>query len=166
MPNAYETAKSMGFFYDSMPGGKMNLKTFSAKKEDVTRKWHIVDAEGRTLGRMASEVAKILRGKHKPIFTPHVDTGDFVIIVNADKVRLTGAKMDEKDYHHHSGYPGGLKVVKFKSMLKDKPIVVVREAIKGMLPHNRLGRAVIRKLKVYEGPDHPHDSQNPQPLEI
>lgn len=144
----------------------MKSKTFSAKKEDVTRSWYVVDAQGKTLGRMATEVARILRGKHKPIFTPHVDTGDFVIIINAEKIRLSGSKMDEKEYHHHSGYPGGLTVVKYKSMLKDKPVVVVREAIRGMLPHNRLGRAVIRKLKVYEGSVHPHASQNPQPLEV
>lgn len=144
----------------------MNNRTFSARKEDVERAWYVIDAEGKTLGRMATQVAGILRGKHKPIFTPHVDTGDFVIIVNADKVVMTGSKAETKEYHHHSGYPGGLRIVKSKTMLKDKSDRVVREAIRGMIPHNRLGRAMIKKLKVYRGPEHPHASQNPQPLEI
>lgn len=144
----------------------MKLKTFSAKKEDVTRNWYIVDAEGKVLGRMATEVASILRGKHKPIFTRHVDTGDFVIIVNADKIKLTGNKSTDKMRYNHSGYPGGMRITSYEVLMKEKPERVVREAIRGMLPHNRLGRAMFRKLKVYTGSEHPHAAQNPVLLDI
>lgn len=142
----------------------MIMKTFSAKKEEVERKWYVVDAQGKVLGRLASEVAKVLRGKHKPIFTPHVDTGDHVIIINAGKVKLTGRKLDEKLYYRYSGYPGGLKSITSKKLLQSKPERVIELAVKGMLPKNKLGRSTIKKLKVYAGPDHPHAAQRPEPL--
>ena len=141
-------------------------KTYSAKAEEVERNWYVVDAEGRTLGRLATEVARILRGKHKPIYTPHVDTGDFVIIVNADKIRVTGKRLDQKMYYRHSGYMGGLKEISLRTMLDKHPERVLQLAVKGMMPKNPLGRKMYRKLKVYAAPDHPHAAQNPQPLEL
>ena len=142
------------------------MKTYSAKKEDIKRRWVIIDARDQVLGRLATRVAHILRGKNKPIFTNHVDTGDFVIIVNAEKIRLTGNKMDDKMYYRHSGYPGGIKGITAREMLERKPDQVVRIAVKGMLPKNRLGSSLISKLKVYAGPDHPHGAQQPEKLEI
>lgn len=142
------------------------MKTFMAKDHEVQRKWYVVDAEGKTLGRLASEVAKILRGKNKPEYTPHVDTGDHVIVVNAEKVVLTGNKLEQKMYRHHSLYPGGLKEIKYKLFMKEKPERAVELAIKGMLPHNSLGRAMFRKLKVYRGAEHEHQAQKPEKLEI
>ncbi len=142
------------------------MKTFHARKEDVEKKWYLVDAEGRVLGRLAAEVAKILRGKHKPIFSPHVDTGDFVIVVNAQKIKLTGNKLKNKVYYRHSGYPGGLKATTAEKLLTKKPEELIKRAVKGMLPKNRLGRKIFKKLKVYAGPEHPHAAQQPKPLEL
>ena len=138
------------------------MGTFMAKPAEIERKWYIIDAAGRPLGRTASEAARILRGKHKPIFTPHIDTGDFVIIINADQAILTGKKLDQKMYYHHSGYPGGLKEVKYKYLMAKKPVLSVEKAVKGMLPHNSLGRATAKKLKVYAGSEHPHAAQKPE----
>ncbi len=134
--------------------------------QDVARKWYVVDGSGIPLGRLASEVAKILRGKNKPIYTPHADTGDFVIIVNAGEVALTGKKLDTKIYYHHSLYPGGLKSMKYRDFMAKKPERAVEKAVKGMLPHNRLGDQMFTKLKVYAGPEHPHAAQKPEPLVI
>lgn len=142
------------------------MKTYMAKANEIERKWYVVDAEGKTLGRLSSEVAKILRGKHKPIYTPHVDTGDHVIIINAEKIELTGKKLDQKMYRTHSLYPGGLKEVPYRRFLAEKPEKAVYEAIRGMLPHNRLGRQMIKKLRVYRGTEHPHEAQKPEVLEI
>ncbi len=142
------------------------MKTYVAKPATVQRKWYVVDASGHTLGRLATVIADTLRGKRKPIYTPHIDTGDFVIVVNADKVVVTGKKLEQKRYYRHSGYPGGLKSETLASLLARRPEEVVRRAVRGMLPHNRLGRAQLRKLKVYAGPDHPHAAQNPTVLEI
>lgn len=142
------------------------MKSFIAKTNEVERKWYVVDAEGKILGRVASEVASILRGKNKPIYTPHVDTGDFVIIVNADKIKVTGHKMDQKLYRTHSGYVGSLKETTLKDMLAKKPERVLELAVKGMLPKNSLGRQMYRKLFVYAGPDHKHDAQKPEVYEI
>lgn len=142
------------------------MKTFMAKAEEVSRKWYVVDADGKPLGRLASEVAKILRGKNKPTYTPHVDTGDHVIVLNADKVVLTGNKLDQKIYRHHSGWPGGMKEVTARTLMARTPEKVVELAIKGMLPHNSLGRAMFRKLKVYKGVEHEHQAQRPEILEI
>ena len=138
------------------------MGTFMAKPAEIERKWYIIDAAGRPLGRTASEAARILRGKHKPIFTPHIDTGDFVIIINADQAILTGKKLDQKMYYHHSGYPGGLKEVKYKDLMAKKPVLAVEKVVKGMLPHNSLGRATAKKLKVYAGSEHPHAAQKPE----
>ena len=142
------------------------MKTYSARKEDVTRDWYVIDAEGLVLGRLASEIARRLRGKHKPIYTPHVDTGDFVIIVNAGKIVLTGKKLSDKVYYHYSGYPGGIKSVVAGTLLKDKPERVLRMAVQGMLPKNSLGRAMLRKLKIYAGSDHNHEAQCPRMLTV
>ncbi|HOM01496.1 MAG TPA: 50S ribosomal protein L13 [Acetivibrio sp.] len=142
------------------------MNTYMAKAREVQRKWYVVDAEGKPLGRLASEVAKILRGKHKPEYTPHVDTGDFVIVLNADKVVLTGKKMDQKLYRHHSLHPGGLKEIKYKHFLAQKPEKAIEVAVKGMLPKNSLGRAMFKKLKVYRGTEHKHEAQKPEKLEI
>ena len=142
------------------------MSTYSPKASEITRTWHVVDADGLVLGRLASEVANILRGKHKPTYAPHIDTGDHVIIVNADKVVLTGGKADKKLVHRHSGYPGGLKTETYGEKLARKPEQAVRDTIRGMIPKTRLGRAQINKLKIYAGPTHPHAAQNPQPLEI
>lgn len=140
------------------------MKTFMASEATIDRKWYVVDAAGMTLGRLASEVAKVLRGKNKPIFTPHLDTGDYVIIVNAEKISVTGKKMDQKVYYHHSGYVGGLKEVTLKEKLKKKPEEVVELAVKGMLPKGPLGRQMYRKLFVYAGPEHKHAAQKPEAL--
>jgi large subunit ribosomal protein L13 len=139
------------------------MKTFSPTPKDIQRAWWVVDADGQVLGRLAAEVAVLLRGKHKAIFAPHADTGDYVIIVNAKGVRLTGDKATQKMYTRHSGYPGGLRQVPYEELLAKRPATAVEKAVRGMLPHNRLGRAMLKKLKVYEGADHPHGSQNPQP---
>lgn len=142
------------------------MSTFSAKPTDIKHDWYIVDAEDVVLGRLASQVAQILRGKHKPIFTPHMDTGDFVVIINAEKVRLTGTKAEVKSYFRHTGYPGGQRFTSYKEMMEKKPEQVVEKAVKGMVPHNRLGRQIMKKLKVYAGPEHPHEAQQPKPLVI
>ena len=142
------------------------MRTFSPKPNDIVRSWHLVDADGLVLGRLSTEVASILRGKHKPIFAPHVDTGDHVIIVNAAKVVLTAGKADSKMAYRHSGYPGGLTTTSYSDLLDDRPEEVVRNAIRGMLPKNRLGRQMIEKLKVYAGPEHPHAAQSPEPLDL
>ena len=142
------------------------MSTYTPKASEIERSWHVVDAEGLVLGRLATEVARVLRGKHKPTFTPHLDTGDHVVIVNADKVVLTAGKAHKKLVHRHSGYPGGLRSETYADLLARRPEEALRRSIQGMLPKNRLGRQMIRKLKVYRGPDHPHASQNPQPLTI
>jgi len=142
------------------------MKTFQAKKTEVERRWLLVNAEGKILGRMATGVAKILKGKTKPIFTPHVDTGDFVVVVNARKLVLTGKKMKDKKYYHHTGYPGGIRETNAEKLLAKKPTELIRVAVKGMLPKNSLGRQMLRKLKVYAGPDHPHEAQKPIPIEL
>lgn len=142
------------------------MTTYSPKASEITREWHVVDAEGMVLGRLATEVARILRGKHKPIFSPHMDTGDHVIIVNADKVVLTSGKADKKLVHRHSGYPGGLRTRTYADLLAQRPEEAVRRTVRGMLPKTRLGRAQLRKLKVYAGPTHPHAAQQPRPLEV
>ncbi|GAB6934771.1 MAG: 50S ribosomal protein L13 [Calditerricola sp.] len=142
------------------------MRTYMAKKGEVERKWYVVDAAGQTLGRLASQVAAILRGKHKPQYTPHVDTGDFVIVINADKVVLTGKKLDKKIYYRHTGYPGGLKKTTARQMLQNKPEEMIERAVWGMLPKNRLGRKLIKKLKVYRGSQHPHEAQQPEVLEL
>ncbi len=144
----------------------MITKTYMAKENEVAKKWYVVDAEGLVLGRLASEIARRLRGKHKAIFTPHNDTGDFIIVVNADKVRLTGRKMDQKTYYRHSGFIGGLKEVVAKTLLIRKPTEVLSLAVRGMLPKNSLGRRQLKKLKIYAGGDHPHSAQKPEVLEI
>lgn len=142
------------------------MKTVSAKAKDIERVWYLVDASGKTLGRLATEIARRLRGKHKPIYTPHVDTGDYVVVVNAEKVRVTGKKEKDKIYHHHSQYPGGLKSINLEKLRAKNPIRILELAIKGMLPKNPLGRAMYRKLKVYAGPEHQHMAQQPQVLDI
>ncbi len=142
------------------------MKTFSAKPSDIERNWYVVDAKGKVLGRLATAISMILRGKNKAIFTPHMDTGDFVIVVNADKVKLTGNKLTDKKYYSHSGYPGGLKETTAGKLLKEKPERVLISAVRGMLPKNRLGRQLIKKLKIYAGPEHPHTAQNPKLLNI
>jgi large subunit ribosomal protein L13 len=142
------------------------MATYMAKPAEVTRQWYVIDAAGQPLGRVATLAATLLRGKHKPIYTPHIDTGDYVIVINAERVMLTGRKWDQKYYIHHTGYPGGLKREVYRQLIKRKPEFVVEKAIRGMLPHNRLGRAMFKKLKVYRGPEHPHAAQKPQPLEV
>ena len=142
------------------------MPTFTPKPADITRAWHVVDADGLVLGRVATEVARVLRGKHKPIYAPHVDTGDHVIIVNADKIVLTADKAEKKMVYRHSGYPGGLKTQTYANLLEVKPADAVRKSVRGMLPKNRLGRQMLKKLKVYTGPHHPHSAQKPQPLPI
>ncbi len=142
------------------------MKTFSAKAEEINREWFLIDAEGKTLGRMATEIARRLRGKHKPEFTPHVDTGDYIVVVNADKVAVTGNKLNDKIYHHHTGYIGNLKSISLKDLLAKHPERVIEKAVKGMLPKNSLGRQMYRKLKVYAGSEHPHAAQEPKELEI
>ncbi|NLH07331.1 MAG: 50S ribosomal protein L13 [Chloroflexi bacterium] len=142
------------------------MKTYTAKKEDIERQWFVIDAKDQTLGRMATQIATILRGKHKPIFTPHMDTGDFVIVVNAEKIHVTGDRLDQKLYYRHSGYPGGLRSKSLRQMLRDKPEDVIYEAVRRMLPKNNLGRQMLKKLKVYAGPEHPHAAQQPVKLEL
>ena len=142
------------------------MKTFVAKEHEVEKKWHLIDAKNKILGRLATEIAILLRGKHKPIFTPHMDAGDYVVVVNADKVALTGDKLEKKIYYHHSGYVGGLKEIPAKEMLRRRPENLIRFAVKGMLPKNSLGRRQLTKLKIYAGPDHPHQAQGPERLEI
>ena len=150
----------------TIPKEEVPLKTFMPKAADITRQWYVVDAEGLVLGRLASEVANILRGKNKPIYTPNVDTGDYVIIVNADKVIMTGKKLDQKIYYHHSGYVGGLKETKYRKLLAEKPEFAIRHAIVGMLPKGPLGRQMAKKLKVYSGPEHEHAAQQPVKLDL
>ncbi len=142
------------------------MKTFSAKNSDVERAWHVVDLEGQTLGRAATQIATLLRGKHKPTFTPHVDCGDFVVIINCEKVEMTGNKWDSEMYRRYSGYPGGLSEATAREVLEKKPELIIETAVRGMLPKNRLGRQLIKKLKVYAGPEHPHEAQQPQPFEL
>jgi large subunit ribosomal protein L13 len=155
-----------------MPGGRACLrglcamKTYVATPADRQRDWYVVDAEGQTLGRLATRIADTLRGKRKPEYTPHVDTGDFVVVVNAEKIRVTGKKLEQKRYWRHSGYPGGIKSRTLAEMLDRRPEEVIRKAVKGMLPRNRLARRQLTKLKVYAGPDHPHAAQKPQQMEI
>ena len=146
--------------------GKENMKTFMEKKETVNRKWYVIDAENLTLGRVAIKAANLLRGKHKVTFTPHVDCGDYVIIINADKVKLTGNKLEQKMYYNHSGFPGGLRERNAKVMIENYPVEMVERAVKGMLPHNRLGRATSKKLFVYAGPEHKHAAQKPESITI
>src|SRR5213082_4113919 len=140
------------------------MKTYSAKPGEIAREWYLVDADGQSLGRLATQIADTLRGKRKPQYTPHVDTGDFVIVVNAEKIQVTGNKLDQKQYYRHSGYPGGLRSRTLREQLDRRPTEVIRKAVRGMLPRNRLGRAQLRKLKVYAGPEHPHEAQRPEPL--
>mgnify|MGYP005846770277 CR=1 FL=1 len=142
------------------------MKTFVTRPTDIEREWYVVDATNQTLGRLSTRIATVLRGKHKPLFTPNMDVGDFVIVVNAGKIRVTGKKLDEKMYHRHSGYPGGLTSITLRRQLETYPDRVIRFAVRGMLPKNRLGRQMIKKLKVYAGPEHPHQAQKPKPLEL
>jgi large subunit ribosomal protein L13 len=141
------------------------MKTYSAKPREIERRWYVVDAESKTLGRLATQIADVLRGKGKPAYTPHVDTGDFVIVVNAEKIHVTGQKLDQKLYYRHSGYPGGLHTRTLREQLERRPEEVLRKAVRGMLPKNRLASAQLRKLKIYAGPDHPHAAQNPEPMQ-
>jgi len=141
------------------------MKTYSAKPGEIERHWYVVDAEAKTLGRLATQIANVLRGKGKPAYTPHVDTGDFVIVVNAEKVHVTGQKLDQKLYYKHSGYPGGLHSRTLREQLERRPEEVLRKAVRGMLPKNRLASAQLGKLKIYAGPDHPHAAQNPEPFQ-
>lgn len=143
-----------------------SFKTVSAKASEVDRQWHLVDAEGQVVGRIASQIAAILRGKHKPTYTPHVDTGDFVVVINADKARFTGQKEYAKEYFSHTGYPGGVRLRTPAEMRDRKPTFIIENAVKGMLPKNRLGRQMLTKLKVYAGAEHPHEAQQPQPLAL
>jgi large subunit ribosomal protein L13 len=142
------------------------MKTYNAKPGEIARRWYVVDAEGKTLGRLATQIAETLRGKTKPEYTPHVDTGDFVVVVNAEKIVVTGNKLDEKIYYRHSGYPGGLKQRTLREQLERRPTEVLRRAVKGMLPKNRLAARQLTKLKIYAGPAHPHEAQSPEPLEV
>ncbi|HJP38007.1 MAG: 50S ribosomal protein L13 [Gammaproteobacteria bacterium] len=142
------------------------MSTFSAKPAEVEHGWYLVDATGRTLGRLATEIASRLRGKHKPEFTPHVDTGDYIVVINAAKIRVTGNKLKDKVYYHHTGYIGNLKSIKLEDLMAKSPELVIQKAVKGMLPKNKLGAAMLKKLRVYSGPDHDHAAQQPQPLEI
>jgi len=142
------------------------MKTFSAKNETAKHDWYVVDATDKTLGRMATEIARRLRGKHKPEFTPHVDTGDYIVVVNAEKVKVTGKKTSDKMYHHHSGYPGGIKSISFEKLQDKAPERIIQLAVKGMMPRNRLSRAMLSKLKIYAGAAHPHEAQQPVELNI
>lgn len=142
------------------------MKTISAKPESVERDWYVVDATDKTLGRLATEVARRLRGKHKPIYTPHVDTGDYIVIVNAEKVKVTGRKATDKVYYHHTGFPGGIKGITFEKLIDKKPQQVIELAVKGMMPRGPLGRAMLRKMKIYAGPEHPHVAQQPKELAL
>lgn len=140
------------------------MRTYTTKPEDIKREWFVIDATGMTLGRLSTQIAAVLKGKHKPIYSPHMDTGDFVIVVNAHKVRVTGRKLDQKFYYRHSGYPGGLKEISLRDQLDRHPDRVIRFAVRGMLPKNRLGRQMIKKLKIYATPGHPHEAQQPKPF--
>jgi large subunit ribosomal protein L13 len=142
------------------------MKSYMARPLEVERKWHVIDAEGQTLGRLATEIARLLRGKNKPQYTPHVDTGDFVVVVNAEKVVVTGKKAEQKVYYRHTGYPGGLRETSYEVMLERKPTEILRKAVRGMMPRTRLGRQQFRKLKIYAGPEHPHEAQSPEPYEV
>ena len=142
------------------------MNTYIVKEKDIVKEWHLINAENKILGRIASEIARILRGKHKPCFTPYLDTGDFVIVINADKILLTGNKLADKNYYKYSGYPGGLKTISAEKLLKKKPEELIRKAIKGMLPKNSLGRKMFKKLKVYKGSEHPHKAQQPKEIII
>ena len=142
------------------------MKTYQAKKEGFDHKWYLVNAEGKVLGRLSTELAKILKGKNKPTYTPHMDTGDFVVVVNAGKVTLTGKKLKDKIYYHHTGYPGGIRQMSAEKLLAKKPTEMIRIAVRGMLPKNSLGRQMLRKLKIYAGPSHPHEAQQPVSLEL
>ena len=142
------------------------MKTYIAKAQDQEKQWFVVDAQERVLGRLASFVASRLRGKHRPQYTPHVDTGDYIVVINADRINLTGRKLDAKMYHHYTGYPGGLKSKNARELLEKRPSEVINHAVRGMLPKNRLGRKMIKKLKVYAGPEHPHEAQQPQQLDF
>ena len=142
------------------------MKTYSARAQDVRRQWHLIDAEGKTLGRLATEVARRLRGKHKPEYTPNVDTGDYIVVINAEKIHVTGNKMSDKMYHHHTGYIGNLKSISLEKQLAKRPEKVIQLAVKGMMPRGPLGRAMQSKLKIYAGSEHPHTAQQPQPLEL
>ena len=144
----------------------MPTKTYNAKPGEIARDWYVVDAEGQTLGRLATQIADVLRGKRKAAYTPHVDTGDFVVVVNCEKIQVTGNKLDQKMYYRHSGYPGGLKERTLREQLDRRPTEVLRKAVKGMLPKNKLAAAQIGKLKIYEGPEHPHEAQAPKPFEL
>ncbi|MDQ5829292.1 MAG: 50S ribosomal protein L13 [Actinomycetota bacterium] len=142
------------------------MKSYMARPLEVERKWYVIDAEGQTLGRLATEIARILRGKNKPQYTPHVDVGDFVVVINADRVLVTGKKAEQKVYRRHSGYPGGMKETGYERMMESKPTEILRKAVHGMMPRTRLARQQFRKLKIYAGPEHPHAAQNPQRLEV
>jgi large subunit ribosomal protein L13 len=152
--------------WEAPPEAGNNMKTYSAKPETVSRDWFVVDAEGKTLGRMATEIARRLRGKHKPEYTPHVDTGDYIVVINAEKVRVTGKKASDKIYYHHTGYIGGIKSISFEKLIQKAPERTIQNAVKGMLPRGPLGRAMFKKLKVYAGNEHPHTAQQPQELTI
>jgi large subunit ribosomal protein L13 len=142
------------------------MKSYMARPSSVERKWHLIDAEGQTLGRLAAEIACLLRGKNKPQYTPHIDTGDFVVVVNADRVVVTGKKAEQKVYRRHTGYPGGLREMSYEQMLERKPTEILRKAVRRMMPKTRLGRQQLRKLKIYAGPEHPHEAQSPEPYEV
>jgi large subunit ribosomal protein L13 len=142
------------------------MKTYSPKPADIERRWYVIDASGQVLGRLASDVAAMLRGKHKPIFAPHMDTGDHVVVINADKIELTGQKAQKKFAYRHSGYPGGIRAVRYDEFLSERPVAAIEKAVRGMLPHNRLGRQIIKKLHVVAGPEHPHQAQQPVPLAV
>ena len=142
------------------------MRTYVVRQEEITRKWFVVDADGKTLGRLASAIAQILKGKHKPMYSPHLDVGDYVVVINAERIAVTGRKMDQKMYYRHTGYPGGIRESNLRDLLARHPTYAVKFAIKGMLPKNRLGRKMIRKLKIYAGPEHPHQAQHPEVLEL
>jgi large subunit ribosomal protein L13 len=142
------------------------VKSYMARPLEVERRWYVVDADGQTLGRLAAEIARVLRGKSKPQYTPHVDTGDFVVVVNAERIAVTGRKAEQKVYRRHSGYPGGLKTTSYEQLLERQPTEILRKAVKGMMPKTRLARQQLRKLKIYAGPEHPHAAQSPQELEV
>lgn len=142
------------------------MRTYTPKADDIQHDWYVIDASGLTLGRLASQIASVLRGKHKPTYAPHMDCGDFVVVVNAQKIRVTGRKLDQKFYYRHSGYPSGLKAVSLRDQLDQHPDRVIRLAVRGMLPKNRLGRQMIKKLKIYATPDHPHEAQQPKPFQL
>ena len=144
----------------------MNQKTYVVKEADIKRKWILVDAEGQNLGRLASRIAQVLRGKHKPTYSPHLDGGDYVVVVNADKIAVTGRKMDQKMYYRHTGYPGGIRETNLRGLLARHPTHALKFAVRGMLPKNRLGRRMIKKLKIYAGPEHPHQAQSPEAVEL